>query len=137
MKYIIIIMTICLCSSALAESKSEHMRYEEFIETVRSGNVISANLDQFSFISGAYLVDGETNQFKAYAKIGSANDPLLTELLSENSVIVSVDTERKRMNRLQSISGLMFLLFPLIIIVLQIRILRRTKSIEKKIQQGD
>jgi len=133
MKYIVAIMTLCFCTSALAESKAEHMRYEEFIETVRSGNVISANLDQFSSISGTYRVNGETNQFNTYAKTGSANDPLLTELLSENAVVVSVDTENKRSNQLQMISGLMFLLFPLIIIGLQIKILNRTKAIENKI----
>ena len=93
-------------------------------------NAIRLGLD----LTGTYLVNGETNQFKAHARTGSANDPLLTDFLSENSVLITVDEEIKNPGQLQTISGYMFLLFPIVIIGLQIKILYRTKTIEKKIQ---
>lgn len=89
-----------LAAIALGALKSfgepEYLTYKEFLSEVRAGKIVRVNLDHLSRIEGIRRVDGKEQEFETYGDTGSANDPLLTDLLRQSSVPMSIAPERER-----------------------------------------
>ena len=115
---------LALLSAPLAAAEADYLSYAEFIAKVESGSVKAATLDQFSEITGTHEVDGEEREFRSYGDTGSANDILLTRLLKQRNVVVTLQEREERpwyLSGLDWISAAWFLI-PFIILILAFKI---------------
>ena len=91
MRKIIAVLIILLLSSTPASGDdSDYLCYNEFIEMVENGRIVSVEVDQFSSIHGIYVKDREKIEFQTYSDTGSSNDPLLIRLLKKHDVSVAI-----------------------------------------------
>jgi ATP-dependent Zn protease len=86
---------VLMFSLAATDPLDEYLRYEEFVEAVKSGQVVSVELDEFSQIDGVYTVGGAEQAFHTY-HADPRDDPLLLGLLREKNVNIKLADERER-----------------------------------------
>ncbi len=105
-------------------AEADYLTYDKFIAEVESGYVKSASLDRFSQITGTYTVDGAERAFKSYGDVGSAHDVLLTRLLKQKGVAVTLKDQKERSGFLDGpgmFSAVLMLLVPLVTLILAFR----------------
>jgi ATP-dependent Zn protease len=90
------VVLLASASGALIDTDATYLTYDKFVAEVDSGAVKSVTLDNFSQISGTYVVDGAERRFTSFGGTGSANDILLTRLLKEKSVAVTLKDQKER-----------------------------------------
>lgn len=118
-------------AALFAQTGDRYMSYDEFIRTVRAGRVQSVALDHFSSITGTAVENGQTNAFRSFGDTGTANDPLLLQLLKESGVPVSIQDRDKPNVHLSIISGVFFWVFPAILLLLLLRVNRKLNEVLK------
>lgn len=123
-----IVVAMSLATIALGKDK-QYLIYNDFVRQAESGNIQSVTLDKFSSISGV-MIDGETtNTFRSYADTGSANDPLLTQFLKEHNISVAMRDVSEPSHAMSMITGVMFLLAPLVFLILMIVIIMKLNRV--------
>lgn len=130
MKTIFVLLTVLLAIPAYAH-EGQHLPYDDFIRMVESGNIQSVTLDNYASLSGTMVDDGVTNQFWSYAKTGTANDPLLNQLLKEHHVDVSMRDVAQPNTTMPMLTGFIFLVAPILFTVLLIVIIVKLNRILK------
>jgi ATP-dependent Zn protease len=136
MKISLLLISCCvvLAGGPLALAEADYMTYDKFISAVEAGSVKSATLDRFSQITGTYTVNGTERPFKAYTGHGSAEDVLLTRLLSEMKVAVTLKDQDERPSFFSSpgiIAGLVMFFVPLLTLILAFRINAKLDGLSK------
>jgi ATP-dependent Zn protease len=118
------VLLLTLSCDSLFGAEATYLTYNEFISEVDSGSVKSVTLDQFSQISGTYIVDGAERPFMSYGHTGSANDVLLARLLKQKAVAVTLKDQKERHSLLgaDAFMGLAMFIVPLVTLVLAFRI---------------
>ena len=102
-------------SSSLCANEAEYFTYEEFIRKVETGAVQSVALDANSSIEGTYKAGDGLKKFECYEATGSANDPLLYELLKSKKIAITIQEEKDEAATMGSIfmaTGLTMLVLP-------------------------
>jgi ATP-dependent Zn protease len=89
-------LLLAFFGSSLLGADVTYLTYDKFIAEVDAGSVKSVTLDRFSQISGTYVVDGTERPFKSFGETGSANDVLLTRLLDQKAVAVTLKDQKER-----------------------------------------
>jgi ATP-dependent Zn protease len=92
----LVVLLVSASGSPFLDTDATYLTYDKFIAEVDSGTVKSVILDQFSQISGTYIVDGAERRFNSFGGTGSANDILLTRLLKQKSVAVTLKEQKER-----------------------------------------
>lgn len=117
------ILSICI-GNALAEfDPDSYLRYEEFLDEVSAGNIISVDIDRYSQIKGKRRVGGEEKDFHAYGDVGNANDPLLIKALRDAKVTVKITGEREPEGyRFLGFFGLLTFALPVLTFIYVLRI---------------
>ena len=110
-------LSVATCTFANGE---QYFTYDDFIRQVESGNIQSVTLDQFSSISGTMVEGREPNTFRSYADTGTANDTLLTRLLKEHGVSVSIQDESKPFDGFPILVGCISFMPPIVCLILLI-----------------
>jgi ATP-dependent Zn protease len=134
MRALLLLLSVYWLSSVSsgAVADAEHWTYDKFIAEVESGSVKSVSLERFSQISGTYIVDGTERQFRSYADTGSANDILLTRLLKQKNVAVTLKEHKERtMFSEYLLMGVLLFLLPLVTLILAIRINEKLNRLSK------
>ena len=124
---------ILLDTTALARD-ADYLPYSKFIAEVEAGSVKSVSLDRFSQISGTYTVDGNERTFQTYGDTGSANDILLTRLLEQKDVAVTLQEESDRPGFFGGASmfvTFVMLLVPIATLILAVRINSKVGHLNK------
>lgn len=118
------VLLLTLSGDFLFSAEATYLTYNEFIAEVDSGSVKSVTLDQFSQISGTYVVDGAERPFRSYGQTGSANDVLLTRHLQQKAVAVTLKDlkERHSLLGINGFIGIAMFGVPLVTLILAFRI---------------
>jgi len=126
-------------AALFVQADDRYMSYDEFIRTVRAGRVQSVALDHFSSITGKTVESGQTNAFRSFGSTGTANDPLLLQLLKENGVPVAIQDRDEPKFQMPIITGVLVLVFPLVFLLLLLRINRKLNAVlnNQKTLHGD
>jgi len=121
----IFVLVIVAFGALESFGEPDYLTYEEFLREVRAGNIVRVNLDRFSQVEGIRRVDGREEEFVTYTDTGSANDPLLTDLLRKSRVQMNIAPERDPgffdLERLGSVLVLLGVPLATLVIVAQIR----------------
>lgn len=109
-----------------------YLQYDEFIDKVRNGEVVSVELDEFSGISGILRSGDVETPFHTFHG-DPPNDPLLQNLLSEHSVSVHVQEEQENplFGAFYGFAGFFLLILPILTFVYAVRIHSKVKRILK------
>ena len=135
MKKILLIL-VCSVSTALA-TVPEYLTYEEFIQQVEAGNVQSVKISEYSHINGTYTVEGQQKKFHSFGDTGTANDPLINRLLDAHEVeVVFEETDETFSNAFTTISGCMFIIFPIAMLIMLAIMLKKLNKLLKLLQPG-
>lgn len=128
-----------LFAALIVQADDRYMSYDEFIRAVRAGRVQSVALDHFSSITGQTVENGQTNAFQTFGSTGTANDPLLLQLLKENGVSVAIQDRNAPKFQMPIITGVLVLVFPLVFLFLLLRINRKLNAVlnNQKTLHGD
>lgn len=127
MKTFQIILFAC-CFSLLGlpvvAAENDFLTYDKFIAEVETGTVKTATLDQYSQIRGTYTVDGVERPFRSFGDTGSANDILLTRLLKQKNVAITLKDQEERSGFFDGsmLSGLLLILAPVVTLLIALRI---------------
>jgi len=118
-----LVLLLATASSSPIDRDAIYLTYDKFIAEVDAGTVKSVTLDQFSQISGTYIVDGAERRFMSFGATGSANDVLLNRLLKQKSVAVTLKEQTERDPFWSGgIFGLLTIAVPVVTLVLAFRI---------------
>jgi ATP-dependent Zn protease len=120
----VVLIVVFIVSRAVAATDSEYLTYPEFISKLDAGLIRSASLDHFSAIHGTYVADGHEKPFHSYADTGSANDVLLTRLLKEKNVPITISEQKERgfFSGAVALPGLLMFGLPLVTLIFVFRI---------------
>jgi hypothetical protein len=117
----------------------EYVPYVEFLRDVRNGNIVSVELDKFSRITGVRTVAGKESKYTSFADTGSANDPLLTDLLKTAGVKVTI-SEKGEQAFPFTLSGLSSLLMifaiPVATLVYVLKVRKELKQLHEAHQKA-
>jgi ATP-dependent Zn protease len=113
-----------LLGSLGAAEEGDYLTYHEFITEVEAGSVKSATLDRYSRINGTHVVNGVDRLFKTYGDVGTTNDILLTRLLNQKKVAITLNQKERSgfLDGAGMFSGLLIFLVPIITLVFAIKI---------------
>jgi len=119
---------VVLWSGAAFAKTSDWLSYDDFIRALDTGRVKSVCFDGYSGISGTQVVNGVDQPFESYVRTGAANDPLLSRLLKEKGVFVTV---RDKSSDQSPWAGLLMLILTSIpsvgALILMVLVYRRVK----------
>lgn len=138
MKDFQILLFICILAlfsvPLAAAAEADYLTYSQFIAEVESGSVKTASLDRFSQITGTHIADGVERAFKSYGDVGSANDVLLTRLLKQKGVAVTLKDQKERSGFFDGpgmFSAVLMFLVPLVTLILAFRINSKLNRLNK------
>ncbi|MCE0521296.1 MAG: hypothetical protein LV480_00100 [Methylacidiphilales bacterium] len=117
------IMLLVLLSIQTSHAAQAYLTYADFLQRVKAGQVKSVTLGKYSAITGVIIVDGKEQAFQSFGQVGTSNDPLLTDLLSEKSVATNFSSEANPMvggSSVMMLSGFTMLLGPWVALILLI-----------------
>lgn len=117
------VLAMCIGNAFAAYDPDSYLRYEEFLDEVSAGNIISIEMDRYSQINGKRRVSGEEKDFQCYGDVGNANDPLLMKTLRDAKVIVKITGDREPESlRFMGFFGLLTLALPVLTFLYVLRI---------------
>jgi len=93
-----------------------YFSYDEFIEKVKNGNIISVELEEFSEIKGIYN-NKHNIAFHTYHEDPN-NDILLLDLLRSKNIKIEIKKDENLNPLFQSIPGLTMLFIPILTLIL-------------------
>ncbi len=117
MKTVLLLLGISSLAAPIAAREGRYLTYDDFVRQVEAGNIQSVTLDKFSTITGIQVVDGTTNSFQSHGDTGSANDPLLAQLLKEHGVALSIRDRSDPNFTIPILSSILFMGTPIAILV--------------------
>jgi len=135
---ILLVIILAFFSVQTIHAAQTYLTYADFLQRVKAGQVKSVSLGKYSGITGVVLVDGKEQPFQSYGQVGAANDPLLTALLSEKSVVTNFSSEADPSGRNMSqmmLIGFTTLLGPWVALVLLILCYIRLGKVLQKLNE--
>lgn len=117
----LVLVLVCIAvlfigSSAIAAP--DHLTYEEFITLLQQDKIKSVEFYGLSAITGIYLDGTHEQEFSTYSRVGSVNDPLLTALLVEKAVPVSMKGDVTLSPIFPAVTaGLLMFILPIVLIL--------------------
>ena len=128
MKAIVVGFTLVLAGYAFG-AEEQYLTYDKFLRQVDAGNISSVTLDNLSTIRGVMVQGDVTNSFRSYGDVGSANDPLLNQLLKEHDVTIAIRDKSEVDHMIPMFSGFIFLGVPVVFLILLIVIIMKLNQI--------
>lgn len=120
-----LVLLVTVLAVLFVKADDRYLSYDEFLRMVRCCHIQSVALDNFSSITGETVENGQTNSFRSFGNTGTANDPLLLQLLKENGVSISIQNRTESNFKTSIVTGVLFLVFPLILLLLLLRVNRK------------
>jgi len=133
-RHLILAGFLALLSSVATAAEPDYLTYDKFIAEVEAGSVKSVSLDRLSQIVGTYTTDGAERPFRTYGDTGSANDILLTRLLKQKNVAVTLKDQKERSGFFDGpgmFAGLAMFLVPILTLIFAIRINSKLNRLNK------
>jgi ATP-dependent Zn protease len=136
-RWVILLAGVLLgCHATTETAAGKYLSYDQLVKKIEQGAIKTISLGPYRRIEGTLIEEGSERAFNSYYPSKGNKDPFLMQLLRRRNVEIDVRTEdtRSPWYLLPTWIGCFTFLFPVIMLVLLLRVNSKVKRIWKHLE---